>query len=134
MKRPSFILLWVTFFLLIITGTSLAQTSVNGLEPGANVKIVKKDGNAFDGTIVNATTTLYQINTQEGFSVKKYLKDIRKMTDTGKTDTGGGISYRPVYEYVTINGQSFQGVYFGGSGMVFDIDLGIFGIQKGITI
>lgn len=125
---------WVIVILFLISGAALAQAPITGLEPGANVKIVKKDGGVFEGKIVKATATEYSISTPQGFSVKKYLKDIKKITDTGKTDTGGGISYRPVHQYVTINDQSFQGVYFGGQGMVFEIDLGTFGIQKGISI
>ena len=120
--------------LFIISGIAVAQAQIIGLQPGAMVKIVKKDGHVFEGKIVKTTETEYQISTPQGFSVKKYLKDIKKITDTGKTSTGGGISYRPVHDYVTIDGKSFQGVYFGGQGMVFEIDLGTFGIQKGISI
>jgi hypothetical protein len=134
MKKFNFYWVWVIFFLFIISNVAEAQTLINSLQPGAAVKIVKKDGNAFEGKIIKATPTEYAINTPQGLSVKKYLKEIKKITDTGKTDTAGGISYRPVHEYVTISDQSFQGVYFGGSGMVFDLDLGVFGLQKGIAI
>lgn len=134
MKRQYLGSLWLLIFLFLIPVTVLAQSSMVGLEPGANVKIVKKDGNIFGGKIVKSTETEYQISTPQGLGVKKYLKEIKKITDTGKTGTGGGISYRPIYEYVTMNDQTFQGVYFGGQGMVFDIDLGTYGIQKGISI
>lgn len=117
------------FSLFLIADGPLAETLITGLQPGAKVKIVKKDGSVFEGKIVRATETVYYINTPQG-QVKKYLKDIKKITDTGKTDLGGGISYRPVHEYVTTNDQSFQGVYFHGQGMVFDIDLGTLGTQK----
>jgi len=118
----------VAFVLFFISGISLAQTT--GLQAGVTVKIVKKDGNSFEGKLVKTTATEFLISTTKGLRVNKYLKDIKKITDTGKSDTGGGISYRPVHEYVLINDQSFQGVYFGGLGMVFDIDLGTYGIQK----
>lgn len=119
---------------LIFVASSWAQTALTGLEPGAQVKIIKKNDAVFEGKILKTTATEYAINTTQGLSVKKYLKDFKKITDTGRTDTGGGISYRPVHEYVMTNNQSFQGVYFGGYGMTFDIDLGALGIQKGISI
>jgi hypothetical protein len=124
----------MVIFLFTISGLTFAQTPVTGLQPGANVKIVKKDGNIFEGKILKATATEYMINTLQGMKVNKFLKDIKKITDTGKSDLGGGISYRPVHEYLTVNDQSFQGVYFGGLGMNFDIDLVTYGIQKNISI
>lgn len=128
MKKVILSSLCVAFVLFFITGISLAQTA--GLQAGAAVKIVKKDGNSFEGKLVKTTATEYVISTTKGLKVNKYLRDIKKITDTGKSDLGGGIAYRPVHEYVLINGQSFQGVYFGGLGMVFDIDLGTYGLQK----
>ena len=128
MKKVILSSLCVAVVLFFISGVSLAQTA--GLQAGVSVKIVKKDGNAFDGKLVKTTATEYIINTTKGLNVNKYLKDIKKITDTGKSDLGGGIAYRPVHEYVLINDQSFQGVYFGGLGMVFDIDLGTYGLQK----
>jgi hypothetical protein len=119
----------VIFSLFLIADGPSAQPPIAGLEPGAKVKIVKKDGSVSEGKIVKATATVYLINTPQG-KVNKYLKDIKKITDTGKTDLGGGISYRPVHEYVTTNDQSFQGVYFHGEGMVFEVDLGAVGIQR----
>lgn len=126
--------MWVIIFLFLALSVVPTQTMASGLQPGANVKIVKKDGNTFDGKLVKTITTEYQINTTKNMTVKKYLKDIKKITDTGKSDLGGGISYRPVHEYLTTNDQSFQGVYFHGMGMTFDIDLGTYGIQKSISI
>ena len=105
------------------------QDSLAGFQPGAKVRIVKKDGSVLEGKIVKATESIFYINTPQG-NVKKYLKDIKKITDTGKTDLGGGISYRPVHEYVTTNDQSFQGVYFNGEGMIFEVDLGAVGPQR----
>lgn len=125
---------WVIFSLFLIAGGASAQTRITGLQTDAKVKIVKKDGNVFEGKIVKANATGFLINTTQGLKVNKYLKDIKKITDTGKTDLGGGISYRPVHEYVTTNDQAFQGVYFNGEGMLFDIDLGTYGIQRGISI
>jgi hypothetical protein len=130
MKRFfSFSSVWVIFSLFLFTNGGLAQTPLTGFQPGAKVKIVKKDGSVLEGNIVKATETVFYINTPQG-NVKKYLKDIKKITDTGKTDLGGGISYRPVHEYVTTNEQSFQGVYFNGEGMIFDVDLGAVGTQR----
>jgi hypothetical protein len=134
MKKLFFGSTLMIVFLFIISGLSFAQTPATGLQPGAKVKIVKKDGNIFEGKLLRATETEYQINTLQKMTVKKFLKDIKKITDTGKSDLGGGISYRPVHEYLTVNGQSFQGIYFGGSGMSFDIDLVTYGIQKNISI
>jgi len=134
MKKLFFGSIWIIVFLIILSGLTFAQTSVIGLQQGARVKIVKKDGNTFAGKLLKATATQYAINTLEGMRVNKYLKDIKKITDTGKTDLGGGISYRPVHEYITVNDQLFQGIYFGGSGMDFDIDLETYGIQKNISI
>jgi len=125
---------WAVIFLFFASGLATAQTAIAGLEPGANVKIIKKDGNAFEGKLVKTITTEYQINTTTKMTVKKYLKDIKKITDTGKSDLGGGISYRPVHEYVATNDQTFQGIYFHGMGMTFDIDLATYGMQKGIAI
>jgi len=119
----------VIFSLFLIGDGPSAQLPMAGLEPGAKVKIVKKDGSVSEGKIVKATATGYSINTPQG-KVSKYLKDIKKITDTGKTDLGGGISYRPVYEYVTTNDQSFQGVYFHGDGMFFEIKLGASVIER----
>lgn len=134
MKKIILVSTWAVIFLLLAAGLAAAQTAIAGLEPGANVKIVKKDGNAFEGKLVKTITTEYQINTTAKMTVKKYLKDIKKITDTGKSDLGGGISYRPVHEYVTTGDQTFQGIYFHGMGMTFDIDLATYGIQKGIAI
>ena len=134
MKKACICSFLVMLSLFFISGLAAAQTAVMGLVPGATVKIVKKDGKAFTGKIVKATETEYWINTTQKVQVRRYLKDIQKITDTGKIDTGGGISYRPVHEYVTLDGKSFQGIYFGGSGMVFDLDLETFGLQKGISI
>jgi len=119
----------VIFSLFLFADGLSAQPPIAGIEPGAKVKIVKKDGSVSEGKIVKATATVYSINTPQG-NVRKYLKDIKKITDTGKTELGGGISYRPVHEYVTTNDQSFQGVYFHGEGMVFEIDLGTVGTQR----
>jgi hypothetical protein len=119
----------VIFSLVFFADDLSAQPPIAGIEPGAKVKIVKKDGSVSEGKIVKATETAYLINTDQG-KVSKYLKDIKKITDTGKVDLGGGISYRPVHEYVTTKDQSFQGVYFGGQGMAFEIDLGAVGIQR----
>jgi hypothetical protein len=130
MKRFfSFSLVWVIFSLFLFPDGGLAQTPLNGFQPGAKVKIVKKDGSILEGRIVKTTETIFYISTPQG-RVNKYLKDIKKITDTGKTDLGGGISYRPVHEYVTTNDQSFQGVYFNGEGMIFDVDLGAVGTQR----
>jgi hypothetical protein len=134
MQKLFFSSLLTIIFLFIISGLTFAQTPVAGLQPGANVKIIKKDGNIFEGKLLRATETEYQINTMQKMTVKKFLKDIKKITDTGKSDLGGGISYRPVHDYLTVNGQSFQGIYFGGLGMSFDIDLVTYGIQKNISI
>jgi hypothetical protein len=125
---------WVICSLFLIADGALTQTRITGLQPDAKVKIVKKDGNVFEGRIVTTNATVYYINTLQGPKVSKYLKDFKKITDTGKNDLGGGISYRPVHEYVTTNDQTFQGIYFNGLGMVFDIDLDTYGIQKGIAI
>lgn len=134
MKKIIWGSLWVMVLLFLASGPAMAQTATAGLEPGANVRIVKKDGNVFEGKLVKTITTEYQVNTTAKMAVKKYLKDIQKITDTGKSDLGGGISYRPVHEYVTTGGQTFQGIYFHGMGMTFDLDLGTYGIQKGIAI
>jgi hypothetical protein len=130
MKRFfSFSSVWVIFSLFLFPDGGLAQTPPTGFQPGAKVKIVKKDGSVLEGRIVKTTETIFYINTPQG-RVNKYLKDIKKITDTGKTDLGGGISYRPVHEYVTTSDQTFQGVYFNGEGMVFDVDLGAVGTQR----
>lgn len=134
MKKLFFGSIWMIIFLFIISGLSFPQTPVAGLQPGTNVKIVKKNGNIFEGKLLKATETEYQISTTQKMTVKKFLKDIKKITDTGKPDTGGGISYRPVHEYLTVNDQSFKGIYFGGLGMSFDIDLVTYGIQKNMSI
>ena len=130
MKRFfSFRLVCALFFLFLFAEGGAAQSPPPGFQPGAKVKIIKKDGSVLEGSIVKATESIFYINTPQG-NVKKYLKDIKKITDTGKTDLGGGISYRPVHEYVTTNDQSFQGVYFNGEGMIFDVDLGAVGTQR----
>jgi hypothetical protein len=123
MKKVILRSLCVAFVLFFISGAVSAQTA--GLQTGVAVKIVKKDGNSFEGKLVKTTATEFLINTTKGLRVNKYLKDIKKITDTGKSDAG-----RTVHEYVLINDQSFQGVWWGGMGMIFDIDLGTYGIQK----
>ena len=90
MKKLFFGSIWMIIFLFIISGLSFAQTPVTGLQPGANVKIVKRDGNIFEGKLLRTIETEYQINTLQKMTVKKFLKDIKKITDTGKLDTGGG--------------------------------------------
>jgi hypothetical protein len=86
------------FLPLFIVSGALAQTRVKSVQPDAEVKIVKKDGNVFEGRIVKVAKTRFMINTLQGPKVYKYLKEIKKIVDTGKTDTGGGISYRPVHD------------------------------------
>jgi len=110
-----------------------------GIAPGAIVRIVKSDGNSFEGRLNDMTLKdQVHIYTTQNIGVRTLLKDIRRIADTGrKVSTDYGIystksSGVTVYEFVKTDGQRFEGML--SSMPVFDIDLGPLGVQKNIWL
>ena len=100
---------------------------------------MKSDGNSFEGRLVEMTLKdQFYIYTVQNLGVRTYLKDIRRIADTGrKVATDFGIyssktSGVPVYEFIKTDGSRFEGMV--SSVPVFDIDLGTFGVQKNIWL
>jgi len=134
MKRIVFLAMAMTA--LITGGAAWAE---GGIFPGAPVRIVKNDGNTFDGKLSEMTMKdQVYIYTTTNIGVRTFLKDIRRIADTGrKVTTDYGIyssksSAVAVYEFVKTDGTRFEGML--SSIPVFEIDLGPLGTQKNIWL
>jgi len=136
MKSAGIFAFLFAFGALIVAGPAGANA---GIAPGSPVHIVKNDGNAFDGKLNDLTMKdQVYIYTTTNIGVRTFLKEIRRIADTGrKVTTDYGIyttksSNVTVYEVVKTDGSRFEGML--SSIPVFEIDLGTLGVQKNIWL